>query len=407
MANIVWILALCVLAVHANDIKGVLPKPLPEGDDIRTEHLPFLDLTKSKPLELKNGKDMQPETILLPIEPQTVVFPKTVMGPPMFPSFFNPGQIFGMPQTIDSDDDSNGQQPQKHGILTIILVKSKHPKSQISDDIAPDATQFKQNLLNSAEDRFQSLTQFLLSDLFGQQQAPGEAIKQPERAHLLGGRDDPDHGFQGFGFKDEQGSDFIRFMKGGEIGDNMGMDNRGEHHGHHGKKCDFMKYLKLKAHIHYRTIVHLVFISGILLMILLMISLTIKVHKRRNALRRYAQQNINVSSIDSALAKHQEAEGQDMSGQKQNRLFRSGVLRTSYEQKMMPSVLVVSGPPAYEQIDEDNKTTETTKTSSSLIKSLVQNYKNRYQRMASDSQDDDRKSISSLPAYEEKPEPKE
>jgi hypothetical protein len=216
MANLVWILALTIgaIAVTANDIKGVLP--LPEGDDIKIEHLPdsipALELTKSKPLEIpfKNAKDLEPETILQPIAP-------------MFPSFFNPGQIFGMPQKIQDNDS----QP-KHGILTIILVKSKHPESmspQISDDIAPDAAQFKQNLLNSAEDRFQSLTQFLLSDLFGvqAQQQPGNPIDQTERVHLLGGRGDPDH-FQGFGFKDEQGSDFIRLMKDGEISDNMGMD---------------------------------------------------------------------------------------------------------------------------------------------------------------------------------------
>ncbi len=121
------------------------------------------------------------------------------------------------------------------------------------------------------------------------------------------------------------------------------------------------------------------------------------IYANRNALRRYAQQNMSVASIDSALAKHTEAEGEK---RKHDRLFRTGTMTQSYEQKMVPSVLVAA-PPAYDQIDEGQEG----KKSSSLIKSLAQAYKSRYQKMAAES-DDDRKSISSLPPYEDKPEPK-
>ena len=97
MANLVWCLAILAIAgyVSANDIQGVLP--LPEGNDIRTELLtpdsiPALDLIKSKPLDIaQNSKDLEPETLLQPIGP-------------IFPSFFQPGQMFGMPQTFDSSD---------------------------------------------------------------------------------------------------------------------------------------------------------------------------------------------------------------------------------------------------------------------------------------------------------------
>jgi len=106
---------------------------------------------------------------------------------------------------------------------------------------------------------------------------------------------------------------------------------------------------------------------------------------------------MNVSSIDSAVAKYNEAEGEK---RRLNHIFRSGTLTQSYEQKMAPSVLIAA-PPAYDQI---NKSEEEKKKTSSLIKSLSQAYKNRYQRMAAES-DDDRKSISSLPPYEDKPEP--
>lgn len=390
MANLVWFLViLAVASVSTDDIKGVLP--LPEGADVKIEPLapasiPALKLTKSKPIEsMPNSKDLEPETFLQPIGP-------------IFPSFFQPKPMFGMPQSDDS-------QP-KHGILTIILMKSK-PSSDSQQDseenlrILPgDASQFNQNMIQSAEERFKSLTQFLLSDLFGvnsqqqQQQEAANGMPLSLRDHLFGGRDDPDHFL---GFKDGgDDSDFIRF-NGGELMPIMSEDIGRHSENHHGKKCNFMNYLKLKAHIHYRTIVHLVFISGIILMILLMISLTIKVHKRRNALRRYVQQNMNVSSIDSALAKHNEAECEK---RRHGHIFRSGTLTQSYEQKMAPSVFIAA-PPAYDQINKDE---EEKKKTSSLIKSLSQAYKNRYQRMTAES-DDDRKSISSLPPYEDKPEP--
>ncbi len=144
--------------------------------------------------------------------------------------------------------------------------------------IFPDG-QLGQNMMQSADEKFKSLTQILINDLFGanlDQQENGD-MKPMLRGKLLGGGDDPDHFFR---FRENgNNGEFFRFVNGDDnspIGDNMGVEVN-----HHGKNCNFMKYLKLKAHIHYRTIVHLVFISGTILMILMMISLTIKVHKRR------------------------------------------------------------------------------------------------------------------------------
>ena len=145
----------------------------------------------------------------------------------------------------------------------------------------------KESLVNSAEEKFKSLTQFLLSDLFGIQQGQkvddnnADDAASLQRVHLLGGRSDPDHHFLGFGDHGQgdnnNNGDFVRFINGNEMP--IMSDDIGRHNEEN--KCGFMRYLKLKAHIHYRTIVHLVFISGIVLMILLMFSLTIKVHKRR------------------------------------------------------------------------------------------------------------------------------
>ncbi len=106
------------------------------------------------------------------------------------------------------------------------------------------------------------------------------------------------------------------------------------------KKCNLLKFLRLKAHIHYRTIIHLFFISGIILVILMFLSLTLKVNKRRNALRRFAnKRNIDVASIDSAVAKQREAEGLSPRPQ---RSFRLGNLMLTFEQRMAP--------PAYDQV---------------------------------------------------------
>lgn len=406
MAKLIWLIAvMTVVAVSANDIQGVLP--LPEGADVRieTQHdepekiveppMPALKLTKSEPMKLmENSKDLKPETVLQPLGP-------------FFPSYFQPDNMFGFPNNRGQEDETE----QGKGILTIILVKNhQNPESGFIQDSEPsqisnlkdEAVNFKNNMVDTAQEKFQSLTQLIFNDLFGKNldQAAQADSKMSVGPHLLGGRDDPDH-FILFGNNGE--SDFIRTVKGEEMpimSDDIG--RYPEYYGHHAenKKCNFMRYLRLKAHIHYRTIVHLVFISGVILMMLMMISLTIKVHKRRNALRRYAQQNIDVSSIDSAYAKHKEAEGE---ARKNDRRFRLGTLTSSYEQKMASNGFLTA-PPAYEQVNGEGE--QKTKQSSSLVKSLAAAYKSRYQRMPSNT-DDDSKSVSSLPAYEEKPESKE
>ena len=128
---------------------------------------------------------------------------------------------------------------------------------------------------------------------------------------------------------------------------------------------------------------------------------------------------MNVSSVDSALAKQKEAEAQPGS----RRLFRLGNLRTSYEQRIVPSLLL-NAPPAYDQVTLNDSwesvwyfillifylikinANETGKpVKSSLIKSLASAYKNRYERLTGQNQlrdEEDRRSVSSLPAYDEK-----
>lgn len=379
---------------------------LPNGDDtkiVKVEEppkvieniLPAVKLVKDKPLELeKNSKDLD-STDLKPISS-------------FFPSIFQPQSLLNKFKSLEENNADMEAEPRK-GVLTIFLIRNRDANpdaNAVLDDSAKlqegDA-QFKDNVFNSAKDRFNTLTQLIMKDLFGNKE-DDTMRKLP----LLGGDSDPDHFFR-FNepaFVEEKNNElknFIRYVKGDEmpiLSDDIGYMRA--HHHDDLKKCNFMRFLKLKASIHYRTIVHLVFISGIILTILLITTLMLRLHKRRNALRVYGKHNLDVASIDSALAKQKEAEGQN--SPKSRRIFRLGNLRASYEQRMAPSVFL-SAPPAYDQInDSDAKT----KKESSLIKSFATAYKNRYEQIGEESnkQEEDRKSVSSLPPYEDKTNPK-
>jgi hypothetical protein len=337
------------------------------------------------------------QTVLKPIEDETEPILKPIG--PILPNLFQPAALFSHLESLrkgvkERKENLNEQgvdslKPHK-GIMTIILVKSKPHHDQF-ENAKNDMNNFDNDMLDSAQKNFHSLTSLLMNDIFGKNMNIDEkSIASP---HLFGGIADPDHRRQDNGF--------IRYVTGDQMPPPTISDDIGRYHGHH-KKCNFIKFLKLKAHVHYRTIIHLIFLSGVIMIILMMLSLAIKVHKRRIAIRRYAaQQNIDVSSIDSALAKQKEAEGSP------KRLLRLGDFKSSYEQKMVPSVLLTS-PPAYDQINDSDNVNVETKQRSSLIKQLASAYKNRYQRASNDQQaDEDRQSISSLPPYEDKAESKE
>lgn len=429
MTKFVWFLALAtVVSVSANDIQGVLPL----GDDVKVDNVvepaqkeiekdvkfPMVELTKSKASKIfENSKDLD-ETLLRPIGP---IFPSLLQ-----PSFFDNGPLWKNSLDLGNNDMHADPSQPKKGILTIILVKSKNQKpdaiadveKSISDEakvLDKDAAQFKDEMKLRAENSFKTLTHFILNDLFNNR-IDGSDSAAP---HLLGGDGDPDHFFRFRNEKDNAphllGGDgdpdhFFRFRTGGDNGDFIRYvkgdempilsDDIGRYHQNTDKSCNLLRFLKIKAHLHYRTIVHLIFFSGILLIILMIVSLSIRVHKRRDALRRYNRNNIDISSIDSAMAKQREAEGLSA---KNGRLFKLGSFKASYEQKMAPSLLR-SAPPSYDQIN--NSESAKTKTRSSLINSLAAAYKTRYQKASGSNDDEDRKSISSLPPYEEKPEPR-
>ena len=332
MAKLIWFMAmLVVVAVSADDIRGVLP----EGDDIKIEKvdfpkevakveekLPHLELTKTKPLvESVNEKVVDNEL-------------KPIM--PIFPSFLQPKNFFSpFKNMMENKEPSADEQKPRHGVLTIILLNRKRPEEhKIEDgfkDVADKAKEIEHDFALRAQEKMHSLTNFILSDIFGQKQ-PVEHMQMQPRKHLLGGNDDPDHYFSiqhGAGYNENSDiNDFIRYVKGDQmpvISNDLGYAN---HHQH--KNCNFIRYLKMKAHIHYRTIVHLVFVSGIILIILMIINLIIKSYKRRYVQQYYSHSNEDIASIDSVISKHKEAEANEL--------------------ESSPSILIAA-PPAYDEVN--------------------------------------------------------
>lgn len=169
-------------------------------------------------------------------------------------------------------------------------------------------------------------------------------------------------------------------------------------HPHPKKQCMMLSFMRLKASVYYRTILHLLFFTGVLLFILCLIMLTLKTYKRRRALRYYSQ-NMNVSTIDGAVGEDEVKADPT----KSNRLFlfRMGSLRNSYAQRDLKSSVLIQAPPAYDQVvlnGEEKKLSQTKLSSSPLVGSLASDYKARFSRLNSSDEAVDTKS---LPDYEE------
>lgn len=382
MTKLIWFMVmLVVVAVSADDIKGVLPN----GDDTKIENVDF-------PKEVKKVEEKLPHVKLTKNEPlvDSVVSEKVIdneLKPimPIFPSFLQPKNFFSpFKNMMDTKEPNNDDQKPKRGVLTIILLNRKRPeKPKIEDEIkdtvngvADKAQEIEHDFAHRAQEKMHSLTNFILNDIFGQKQ-PVEHMQMQPRKHLLGGNDDPDHSFfsiqHGAGYNENSDiNDFIRYVKGDQmpvLSNDFGYASH-----HHHKNCNFLRYLKMKAHIHYRTIVHLIFVSGIILIILMLINFIVKSYKRRYVQHYYTQGNEDIASIDSVISKHKEAEANEVSSS--------------------PSILI-SAPPAYDEVN-------TRRPRSSLIKSLAAAYKSRYEKVDESSarHDEDAASVSSLPPYE-------
>jgi hypothetical protein len=172
------------------------------------------------------------------------------------------------------------------------------------------------------------------------------------------------------------------------------------------KKCMMFSFMRMKASIYYRTIVHLMFITGMSLLILFLAIIMVRFYKRRQALRYYTANGGRISTIDVGLDTLKKTPPRG------SFLFRTGSMKHNYAQKYMDdssvksSSLLISAPPAYEQIisneanaNKSASATSTVKSTSSLVNSLASAYKSRYDKTKLN--DEDTKSQASLPAYDE------
>ena len=109
-------------------------------------------------------------------------------------------------------------------------------------------------------------------------------------------------------------------------------------------KCLMLSFMRLKASMYYRTVLHLLFFSGVLLFVLFMILLTVKSYKKRKyTTLRYFPHNMSVvSTIDGSGA---EEGGNKVSKCKFMRSLDSNMMITCPDVK---SVLI-NAPPSYDQ----------------------------------------------------------
>jgi hypothetical protein len=162
--------------------------------------------------------------------------------------------------------------------------------------------------------------------------------------------------------------------------------HREEHDEGHkpGKNCMMMKFMRFKSSLYFRTVLHLLFFTGLLMILLCLTMLTIRNIKRRRALR-YYNKNLNIATIEGAQT---EDEDQDKSGLG-SRLFR---FRSSGVKTPLVGSFLVQAPPAYDQItigggDE---------------KSEAAAYKTKFSKLTNEDDDStETKSLSSLPGYEQ------
>jgi len=331
---------------------------------------------------------------------------------PIFPSFIDQQE-----QPLDENDSELMQPPKRHGILTILVIKSKKPDSESpssSADIEDNLSKINQ-FRSQISESFSKFAGLIMNDIFKsneQQQQQQELIGggnedvNRKTVHLLGGKHDIDAAFNRLNTNNneqiveeeesdeteedeiknnnDQSSDesnvnsskfqsilswlrlrqtqpdtiaepsfIIRTNDGQSSLINMNNQNN-EDLLQKQKQCMMHSFMRLKASIYYRTILHLLFLTGIMLIIFFMAILTVRVYKRRQALKYYSKNMINVSTIESEKKKKPFDENSE-----QTFLFRNGSIKNVYAQKSADSFMTTSAPPpAYEKINSNDQDTK-------------------------------------------------
>lgn len=167
-----------------------------------------------------------------------------------------------------------------------------------------------------------------------------------------------------------------------------------EHHWEHddgshnptGKKCMMMNIMRLRSSQFFRITLHLLFFTGLLMILLCLTMLTIRTIKRRRALRFY-KKNMNVATIGCQL--EESKQDKESMGRRIFR-FRFGLNRSngtdSDVKSGLSSSFLVQAPPAYDQITIGGE------------KKQVE--KEKYSKLSNE-EEGDTKSLTSLPGYEQ------
>lgn len=118
-------------------------------------------------------------------------------------------------------------------------------------------------------------------------------------------------------------------------------------------KCMMLNFMRLKASMYYRTILHLLFFTGVMLFILSLIMLTVRSFRRRQCMRR----PLSISTIDT--------QGGAASKFNSYRAWSGDI-----EQSLIGSdskIVLIQAPPAYDQVIINDKTSSLTNQSSKLL----------------------------------------
>lgn len=408
--------------------------------------MPNVDLSKvpMPKTETKDNKAVLPSVQLDPIP--LMMMPQLPFGMPQFiQQILDSLKSAGSNVATDSSDSQSSSEESginggvRHGSLTILLMKSLKPTE---DDKAANLGQ--DNADGSIKTRKIVMYKFMPRYPLGGKGDPdsdpnfmnmmGNSDGDKKSVHLLGG----DHDLKRFDFikdqnhllgEDDFDIDRIReqmpligsedskiesyfpmtsivetnqddstFTKIRNFFNNMHMSGansdesldteflrqHGEHDGHkQGKNCMMMKFMRFKSSLYFRTVLHLLFFTGLLMILLCLTMLTIRNIKRRRALR--YQKSINIATIEGAQT---EDEDQD-----KRRLFRSSGGGGSSKQPLVGGgSFLVQAPPAYDQIT----------IGGSDEKAEAAGYKTKFSKLTNEEDDStETKSLSSLPDYEQ------
>jgi hypothetical protein len=133
------------------------------------------------------------------------------------------------------------------------------------------------------------------------------------------------------------------------------------------KKCMMMSLMRLKSNVYFRTVLHLLFFSGLLMILLCLTMLTIRNVKRRRALRAFSK-NMHIATIEGS--DHGKGGSSDVKSAMSNTAF------------------LVQAPPAYDQITIGGGEQK-------------RQGNDKYSKLKNEDENDTKSLTSSLPDYEQ------